>query len=85
MAILFQLALSVLPVEILLLTNFIFCNIPKKPFLPLDPPEREVNREVANITERKSKNPCKWCQIICLSVCLSIINFDPNYLGSKFI
>ena len=36
------------------------------------PPASEVSREVANLTERKN----------CLSVCLSVINFDPNLVGN---
>ena len=40
----------------------------------------EASREVANLTEKKYTYPRIWCQRICPSVCLSVINFDLNYL-----
>ena len=41
----------------------------------------EASRKVANLTERKNLHtPRIWCQRICLSVYLSVVNFDPNYL-----
>ena len=30
--------------------------------------------------KKKSTHPRIWCQRNCLSVCLSVVNFDPNYL-----
>ena len=30
--------------------------------------------------KKKSTHPRVWCQRICQSVCLSVANFDPNYL-----
>ena len=49
-----------------------------------NPPASEVSREVANLTERKNyTHTCIWCQRICLSVCLSVVNFDPNYFNNK--
>ena len=40
----------------------------------------EVSREVANLTERK--NPHTNMVSKNLSVYLSLVNFDPNYLGT---
>ena len=47
------------------------------------PHASEASREVANFNERK--NPHTPYMVsknlsVCLSVCLSVINFDPNYL-----
>ena len=42
------------------------------------PPVSEGSREVANLTE--IKNPNRWYMVSKnLSVCLSVVNFDPNY------
>ena len=47
-----------------------------------DPPVSEASREVANSTKRK--NPLTPVygvkEFVRLSVCLSVTNFDPNYL-----
>ena len=42
------------------------------------PPASKANREAANLTERK--NPHTPVYGVKEFVCLSIINFDPNYL-----
>ena len=48
------------------------------------PPATKASREVANLTERKNPhalvNGVK--ELVRLSVCLSVTNFDLNYLGS---
>ena len=46
------------------------------------PPASKASREVANFNEKKkSTYPRIWCQRICLSVCLSVKNFDPIISG----
>ena len=45
----------------------------------INPPGSKASKEVPNLTERKNPHTPE-CQRICLSVCLSVINFDPNYL-----
>ena len=46
------------------------------------PPASKASREVANLTERKIHIPPYMVSknlSVCLSVCPSVINFDPNY------
>ena len=45
----------------------------------------EASREVAILTERKNQHtPVNGeKEFVCLSVCLSVINFDTNYLRTK--
>ena len=43
-----------------------------------DPPESKESREVANLTEKK--NPHTPGYGVKEFVCLSVVNFDPNYL-----
>ena len=42
-------------------------------------PASEASREVANLTERKNLHTLVY-GVKNLSVCLSVTNFDPNYL-----
>ena len=46
------------------------------------PPASEASREVANLTERKNPHTPVYDvkEFVCLSVCPSLTNFDPNYL-----
>ena len=48
----------------------------------LNPPAREESRKVANLTERKNQHIPVYGvkEFVCLSVCLSVTKFDPNYL-----
>ena len=47
-----------------------------------NPPVSEASREVANLTEIKNPHtPVSGVkEFVCLSVCPSVSNFDPNYL-----
>ena len=38
------------------------------------PPASEASREVTKLSEKKSTCTCIWCQIICPSVCLSVLS-----------
>ena len=46
------------------------------------PPASEANRELANLIERKNLHTPVYGvkEFVCLSVRLSVTNFDPNYL-----
>ena len=46
------------------------------------PPASEASREEANLTERKNLHTpvCGVKEFVCRSVCLSLTNFDPNYI-----
>ena len=46
------------------------------------PPASEASKEVANLTKRKNPQTpvCGVKEFVPLSVCLSVTNFDPNYL-----
>ena len=54
------------------------CLITKAQFFP---PGSEASREVANLTERKNSHTTVYGvkELVCLSVCPSVTNFDPNY------
>ena len=45
------------------------------------PPASEASREVENLTERKNPHTPVYGvkEFVCLSVCLSVTKFDPNY------
>ena len=43
-------------------------------------PASEASSEVANLNERRNLHTSGVKEFVCLSVCLSVINFDPNYL-----
>ena len=45
-----------------------------------NPPASEASREVANLTERKNTHTPVYG--VKEFVCLSVTNFDPNYLGT---
>ena len=49
------------------------------------PPASEASREVANLTKRKNPHtPVLGVkEFVCLYVCLSVTNFDPNYLRTS--
>ena len=54
-----------------------------RPYLKLyHPPASAASREVANLIERKNTHTLVYGvkEFVCLSVCLSVTNFDPNYL-----
>ena len=56
----------------ILFYNCIYMSVDKTIFLDDLSPVSKVSREVANLTERKkSTHTHIWCQIICLSVCLT--------------
>ena len=44
-------------------------------------PASEASSEVANLNERRNLHTSGVKEFVCLSVCLSVINFDPNYHG----
>ena len=46
------------------------------------PPASQASREVANLTERKNLHTPVYGvkEFVCLSVCLSVANFVPDYL-----
>ena len=51
------------------------------------PLQAKQAREITNLTERKNPNTPVYGvkEFVCLSVCLSVINFDPDYqLKKKF-
>ena len=50
-------------------------------FIASYPPASKASREVANLTERKNPHTPVYGvkEFVCLSVCPSVTNFDPNY------
>ena len=48
------------------------------------PPASEASREVANLTERKNLHTPEYgVKEFFLLSCLSVVNFDPNYLRTS--
>ena len=55
--------------------------------ISLYPLASKASREVANSTERKNLHTPAYGvkEFVCLSVCLSVINFDPNYFRTDSV